>query len=252
MNSQNTELSIPRETMVVDYVAGRLSGSARAQFESKLATDAELREAVEFEQQLRLRASQALASSPDTQASDNFAELLERIEAHEQVERDLNTAAPGSSVQNSASTKSSTTGEKGAISHISKHRATIIPLAASVAMVGVLVTLLVKPLSQQHLEPNFQGLSDGSTKVNSEPLNLTSLASQGRIAKVVLAERLEDTEVAEMLAAYQLQLLSLAPEQNALIVLADQQIDLSMLKGINNDSRIGSIDLVSYESPKTQ
>ncbi|MEM6512834.1 MAG: hypothetical protein AAF660_07470 [Pseudomonadota bacterium] len=56
-----TRGEIEDDLLVVDYVAGRLTGDARMAFETQLASDAELRLAVEEERQLRA----ALTAAPD-------------------------------------------------------------------------------------------------------------------------------------------------------------------------------------------
>lgn len=224
-------MAIPRDSIVVEYVAGRLSKHAAEQFEAKLGDDAELQAAVDFERELRDRISQIPDHGADV-ASDQFAQLLERIDDYEAYESDQSYSGENDAL---APNKVVVTAQP------TSKLARIFPIAASFAVFGVVVALLAGPLQEQLLAPSYQGLS-------SEPstlIDLPSLVSEARIAKLTLASPLESSAVADMLAAYQLELVSQMPEQSALIVLAPRRIEPKMLNGWRNDNRIAYAELVA-------
>ena len=84
MKNTSNESLIPRETIVVEYVAGNLSERARQKFELSMQGDTDLQEAVEFERSLRGTAKKVVANfagrSDQYTASDNFEALLDRVE----------------------------------------------------------------------------------------------------------------------------------------------------------------------------
>jgi len=232
MQNSIDQLSIPRDSIVVDYVAGRLSEHARQQFEAKLVDDPELVAAVEFEYEL-VEQMQQVAKRNQRSASDQFPELLERIEMLEGLTSTDTKVHP---IKQEATARSTVT----------RRNSWPLSIAASVLFAGVIATLAFKPLQQQFLTPSFQGLS----APDSISLDLPSLVSESRIAKLTLAIPLENQRVAELLAGYQLELVSQVPEQSALIVLAQKPIVTNMLSGWRNDNRIVDAELVALNVEK--
>jgi len=228
---QNTTIksAIPRDSIVVEYVSGTLSEHARIQFESKLADNIELQEAVEFERSLRASLT-SLGNRNARPAADNFDDLLARIELDESLESTHHNTEPVTSNAR----------------HSKRRSANVYAFTASVAIAGIIATLLVNPFaSQRQLAPVYTGLSTPSDSVD-----LRSMVSEARIAKLTLAESLQSNAISELLAGYQLELLSQIPEQNGLIVLAQRSIETKMLKGWRNDSRIIDAELVSLNAEK--
>ncbi len=243
MKNTSNESMIPRETMVVEYVAGNLSERARQQFELSMQSDSVLQEAVEFERSLRNTAKKVVesvvASSDQYTASDNFEALLER------VEKSLDSS--GAQYLNDPSSSSELTSQENRVLPFTFYLSKALPIAASFAALGIAVTLLLKPIASDLTAPDYVALSSDDAQTTAQ-VDLNSLSAESRVAKIILAESLDNTAINNMLAAYQLQLLSNLPDQASLIVLADSSMDSSRLSGIKNDDRVKQISLIKFEN----
>lgn len=243
MKNTSNESLIPRETMVVEYVAGNLSERARQQFELSMQSDTDLQDAVEFERSLRSTAKKVVENvtgrADQYTASDNFEALLER------VEKSLDSS--GEQHSNDPSSSSELINQENRVLSFSFGLSRALPIAASFAALGIAVTLLLKPIASDLTAPDYVALSSSDGQSTAQ-VDLNSLSAESRVAKIVLANSLDNAAVNNMLAAYQLQLLTNLPDQASLIVLADTAMDSSRLNGIKNDDRVEQISLIKFEN----
>jgi len=249
MKNTSNESMIPRESMVVEYVAGTLSERATRQFEQSMQDDDGLKEAVEFERLLRNTAktvTQSVATSPEQYtASDNFDALLKRVEEYEAFP-DHESSASLTSLSDDVS-QASKVSQEARVVPFSLRLSKALPIAASFAALGIALASLLKPIGDDLLDPDYVVLSSNSGEA-SDPVDLKSLSTESRVAKIVLANSLDNAAINNMLAAYQLQLISNLPDQSSLIVLADTAMDSSRLNGIKNDDRVKQISLIKFEN----
>jgi len=243
MKNTSNESLIPRETMVVEYVAGNLSERAKKKFEMSMQSDTDLQEAVEFERSLRSNAKKVvenIAGRPDQYtASDNFEALLERVEKSDDPS--------GEQRSNVSSSSHEFVSQENKVLPFSFGLTRALPIAASFAALGIAVTLLLKPVVSDLTAPDYVTLSSDDGQSASQ-VDLNSLSAESRVAKIVLANSLDNSAINNMLAAYQLQLLTNLPDQASLIVLADTAMDSSRLNGIKNDDRVKQISLIQFEN----
>jgi len=259
-NNALNESLIPRDSIVFEYVAGRLSENAKQQFEMKLSNDSELQAAVAFERELCNRTAEISSQNLNSLSANDdaqFESLLERIDAFEELE---SYQRSNSQVQRKEAMSESMTSDSSALAVAPDQslltrlalrtngwrKSNVYALAASFLVAGFISVFMLSPLSQQLLEPSYTGLSSGDSQV----LDLQSLVTEDRIAKLTLASHFESQQVAELLAAYQLELVSQVPEQRALVVLAQRRIETKVLNGWRNDNRIADAELVSLNAEK--
>ena len=216
MNSVSQNQSLPLEIMLVEYVAGNLSESARKQFEDTCRDNPELMAQIDEERAFR---DMMLNSDSQVTASDNFAGLVERIEQFHEVEQGI------------TKTSSSSYWPK-------------LQIAASITTAMVALGTLAVVGFNQSVQPEFQGLSSSSESGYDVP----SLASQNRLTRIRFEQGLNTEQVNQLLAAYQLRVVSLLPEQSSVLVFADQALTEQVLKGLENDSRIVEAKLVKIGS----
>jgi len=246
MKNTLSESTIPCETMVVEYVAGNLSENAQQQFEASLKNDVELQNAVAFEHQLRSTSKSVLMQSEQYQASDNFDALLKRIEQDACLTENSDIIPADLSELNANELSTNSQVNTSVTSYRSRLTAAFskpLSIAASFAALGIAATLLLKPITSDLLAPDYIVLSCKNTNP-AEQVSLNSLSAESRVAKIVLSESLDNAAINNMLAAYQLQLISNLPEQASLIVLAEKAIDASRLTGISNDERVQNVSLI--------
>ena len=216
MNSVSQKQSLPLEIMVVEYVAGNLSDSARKQFEDTCRNNPELIAQVEEERAFR---AMMLNSDNKVSAGDNFAGLIDRIEEFSQVENEI------------TETSSTTAWPK-------------LQIAASISMAVAALGMLAAIGLNQSVKPEFQGLSSS----NEAGYDVPSLASQNRLTRIRFQQGLNTDQVNQLLAAYQLRVVSHLPEQSSVLVFADQSLTEQVLRGLEDDSRIVEAKLVKIGS----
>lgn len=235
MQNTSPEFAIPRESIVVEYVAGRLSLQASKQFEAKLVNDVELQAAVKFERELSCKIQ--LLNLQDTHEIDGgeFDALIGRIDEFEMFENDA-VIEQNSPIKN---TSISVTNLASKI-FLNKGRQKF-AVVASLALATFFSVLLTSSFQTQLLAPEYQGLS------TQEPfeMNLPSLATEKRIAKLIISTSLDTNSVTQLLTEYGLQLLSQVPEQSAVIVLSQHPIEAHMLDALRDDERTVNATLIS-------
>ncbi len=243
MKNTSNESLIPRETMVVEYVAGNLSERAKQKFELSMQGDTDLQEAVEFECSLRSNAKKVVENvagrSDQYTASDNFEALLERVKKSDDLS--------GEQRSNVSSSSPELASQENKVLPFSFGLTRALPIAASFAALGIAFTLLLKPVASDLTAPAYVTLSSDDGQ-SAAQVDLNSLSAESRVAKIVLANSLDNSAINNMLAAYQLQLLTNLPDQASLIVLADTAMDSSRLNGIKNDDRVKQISLIQFEN----
>lgn len=243
MKNTSNESLIPRESMVVEYVAGSLSERARKQFELSMQDDSDLRSAVQFERSLRSVANKVVENVAERTeqyaASDNFEALLKRI--------DQNVDSSTEPQSNTSLSSLELPDQENTLVSFSQRLTRALPMAASFAALGIAVTLLLKPIASDLTAPDYRALSANDGQSTAQ-VDLDSLSAESRVANIVLATSLDSAAINNMLAAYQLQLLTNLPDQASLIVLADKAMDSSRLNGIKSDDRVKQISLIKFEN----
>ena len=225
-----------REMAIVDYVAGHLGETSRANFENAMEQDASLRKAVLAEQDLRANMQSIRCTEPVSMS--NFDDLLEKIDdsetpLHEIVgesdlvdQNDSIAVAPNSSELARNVTKP-----------ISPKWLSQYGVAASIAALAIVFGGFYV---NSALEPNFDTLSSQSA---SEKVDFSEFAEQGRLAKMVLAEGASDAHITGILESYNLVTFESGLPSNVLYVVASKEISDNDLKTLRADSRIHQIDI---------
>jgi len=222
MNNPSDKTTILKDTAVFEFVSGSLSADAHENFEKLVEQDPALRREVEAEIALRTALEQVHDVGQQQVAPvsmNNFDALLERIDALEADDELGENRAP--------------------VISINDYWKRSLSVAASLALVAVFGAAYFSQLT----EPEFETLSNQNA---GSEVNFPLLVEQGRIAKVVLADHLSSEEVEVFLERYKLNIINAGSQQTVLYVSAQKEIDLITLQEWHADSRVNSVDVVSY------
>lgn len=208
-NSDDISL-ILKDTAIYRYVAGELSGSELISFEEQLKLDDQLRQDVEVEKHLREELNNIASSEKKSKPS--FDALLEKIEQQE---------AP-------------LTKNKGNI--VAFPSAKILQFAMAACLVVVVGVGYFFDLT----EPKFNVLSDNKISAN---VDFSTLAHEGRIAKLVFSTQLTESEVDQLLEQYQLHIFKTNIAPSHVYAFMDKAISESDISTLKSDKRVQAVEI---------
>jgi len=239
MKDSNDKSDLFREMAIVDHVAGNQSEAARRSFEDAMEQDASLREAVVAEQ--RLRASMQEVGQIEPVSMSNFDALLTKVDEHERSAANESSRANDNAQiaydQMAESITESAIQSSGVVVSTSPTWWTRgYSIAASIAVMAMMFGGFYSSM----LAPDFDTLSDGAA---SAEINFVELADEGRLAKMVFSENIEQSDVVEVLNAYNLETFDSGAPLKTLYVMADKAISKQDLQDMRADSRIRQIDI---------
>ncbi len=226
-SSDNTNSSdmteMLKEIAVFDYVMGNQDESTKRDFEKILEQDPKLKEAVKAEFELRKTMQEAGKLEPVSMS--NFDSLLETIDQKEDSFYPEEVASETTNVVSIFKSK------KGAFT---KYYATAASLAAFV--------IIFSGLYVNSTTPKFQTLSDLSA---SQELNFEQLMSENRVAKLTLADHVNDNQVDKLLLTFNLSSFESGAESKQRFVTAKTPFSENTLERLRNDARVKNAELLT-------
>jgi len=227
---------MPLEIAVFDYVAGHLSGAKKQNFETLLKRDAALQQAVDNERALR----ESLNKSDDTApvAMSNFDDLLAKIDAERDVDR---SGDADTYVESDEAAPQTDKVSAFPFSRSGRYR-----IAASLVIFG-LIGLMVVNFVNYATAPSFETLSDQEA---SNQIEFVELATQGRLAKMVLSDELDHAQIVDVLHGYKLTAFESGTRQHTAYVFAQKAITESDLALWRADPRIDKVNVFSENNEK--
>ena len=174
-----------------------------------------------MEKQLRNLVGKTQESSPI--GADNINSLLDRIDAESVNE---------SEVYDLPSAKSSVSFSRSA-------------MGAGFAMAACLLLAVFVSININNdlLDPKFQTLSSSTTDGS---IDLTALASEGRLIKFELASPLSNESIDSLMIKYELQRLSASVDGRTITVKAIRAANEKMLSTLKSDELIRDVELVKF------
>ncbi len=238
MNSSDDKSEMLRELAIFDYVSGNQSASARRNFEAMMAQDETLNEAVNAEIKLRdrLSATNEQALIPRS----NFDALLQRIDSEEQAQREQEQGQEfyvADTVSEWSASGRNSAKKRGRFALVPVSLASSFLLAAIVLSVGYL----------NLTEPHFNTLSDEAASAQVE---FTTLADQGRLAKLTLSGNMTAQQVSQILNDHQLKAFESGANNGHIYVYAQTPISGQQLATWQADARISNAAVFSADNLK--
>ena len=239
-----------REIAIVDYVANNQSEAARRNFEIAMEQDAALREAVIEEQ--RFRAGMQEVCSLEPVSMSNFDSLLTRVDEYEADEIELASKEEGSHVDTFTELSSDSNSLEQMDTNSLERANNVIEatpsrwtnrysIAASIAVLAMMFGGFYSSM----LAPNYDTLSSKSA---SAEIKFAELSEQGRLAKVVLSDKIVQSDVSEILKAYDLETFESGAPAKTFYVVANKALSAKNLENMRADSRIQQVDIFTISS----
>ncbi len=249
-----------REIAIVDYVADNQSETARRNFESAMELDASLRAAVIEEQ--RFRANMEEVGFLEPVSMSNFDSLATRIDQYEADQNDSSDSSLNSGLKDQSTRQEGSASD--VMSDLPEHSNTSESVSSPKPISNV-----VKPISPRWtnrysiaaslavfamvfggfysnmLAPNFDTLS---SKPASAEIKFAELSEQGRLAKVVLSDKIAQSDISEVLTTYNLQTFESGAPAKTLYVVASEALSKKDLESMQADFRIQQVDIFTVGS----
>ncbi|MEM7360420.1 MAG: hypothetical protein AAF431_15085 [Pseudomonadota bacterium] len=270
-----------RETAVHEYVANQQTAEAREEFERMLESDAHLQLAVGEERTLRELLSNSHSDGlpevgSDVVKMDNFAQLLDRIEAHEEPATTGSGIAVGAVGTFGSFDKLSDNAPTNSIAANSKQSPKIpqnllnfneatrktnrkpttgrrwtcwdYSVAASVASIALAASLL---MNDQYLnEPRYTTLSstpEEQTGQIDNQINFGALVAQQKVVRIVTTELLSAVETEQLLQKYRLRLISGNAITKSLVVSSTTAFSSEVLDQLRQEPSFKRADIVAFD-----
>ena len=180
-----------REIAIIDYVADNQSAAVRRNFENAMQQDESLRKAVADEQQFRAGMQEVGQLKPVSMS--NFDALLARVDEYEKLDSSRESGLIDNAAGQVGFTTSSVTDlsaqTSSVVKSISPRWSNRYSIAASIAVMAIAFGGFYSSM----LAPNFDTLS---SEPASAEVKFAELSEQGRLAKVVLSDKIAQSDAA--------------------------------------------------------
>ncbi len=233
MSNNKNKSDMLKELAIFEYVAGDQSSETRINFEKMMAADPELRAAVEAEIALRDALQETDSAAPV--AMENFDALVARIDAIEE------SPIVDKQADKQVEEREQNLNSSGNVVAVPFWRKPYAAMAASVALVAVLAAGFLQNLNA----PEYITLSDQQA---SDQIDVPQAMYENRLLRVDLVSSLGTSEIEQLLAKYELQMVNHSPRNSSIIVVAGSKSVEEQLRALSADPRIANATAVAIDN----